>query len=240
MKRLVPDGLGPLLRELPSLPTRRAILLGWAAPAPILVEIQDLPKTSQPESPDPAFWDVWTGKSARRIDWATIAASSQREGMNRRLPVRLLPVRRCPVRLVRHERREQALQMQALTGSTVPLSTDLRVPLVQAMNPILGSEPMAVKDITTRGAEAPLDEFRRIGLYAMLERYGGRPSTRWLVEVDGRRFDQKVLLRAAHVCKGFGTMPPRGPGWFNAGHARRHLEGRLGYRVVASVASSDR
>ena len=34
MKRLVPDGLGPLLRELPSLPTRRAILLGWAAPAP--------------------------------------------------------------------------------------------------------------------------------------------------------------------------------------------------------------
>ena len=34
VKRLVPDGLGPLLRELPTLPTRRAILLGWAAPAP--------------------------------------------------------------------------------------------------------------------------------------------------------------------------------------------------------------
>ena len=73
MKRLVPDGLGPLLRELPSLPTRRAILLGWAAPAPILVEMQDLQKAFQPESPDPAFWDVWTGIHERRIDWAEIS-----------------------------------------------------------------------------------------------------------------------------------------------------------------------
>ena len=77
MKRLVPDGLGPLLRELPSLPTRRAILLGWAAPAPILVEVRDLEKEFQPESPDPAFWDVWTGMEERPIDWATIAASWQ-------------------------------------------------------------------------------------------------------------------------------------------------------------------
>ena len=77
MKRLVPDGLGPLLRELPSLPTRRAILLGWAAPAPILVEVRDLPKKFQPESPDPAFWDVWTGEQQRRIDWASIAGAWQ-------------------------------------------------------------------------------------------------------------------------------------------------------------------
>ena len=77
MKRLVPDGLGPLLRELPSLPTRRAILLGWAAPAPILVEVRDLPKTFQPESPDPAFWDVWTGEEQRTIDWASIADAWQ-------------------------------------------------------------------------------------------------------------------------------------------------------------------
>ena len=77
MKRLVPDGLGPLLRELPSLPTRRAILLGWAAPAPILVEVRDLPKPFQPESPDPAFWDVWTGEEQRRIDWASIGDAWQ-------------------------------------------------------------------------------------------------------------------------------------------------------------------
>ena len=30
VRRLVPDGLGSLLRELPSLPTGRAIMLGWA------------------------------------------------------------------------------------------------------------------------------------------------------------------------------------------------------------------
>ena len=73
VKRLVPDGLGPLLRELPSLPTRRAILLGWAAPAPTLVEIQEIPDEFRPHSPDPAFWDVWTGEEERRIDWAAIA-----------------------------------------------------------------------------------------------------------------------------------------------------------------------
>lgn len=77
MKRLVPDGLGPLLRELPSLPTRRAILLGWAAPAPILVEVRDLPEEQQPESPDPAFWEVWTGRKPRHIDWASVAKTWQ-------------------------------------------------------------------------------------------------------------------------------------------------------------------
>ena len=73
VKRLVPDGLGPLLRELPSLPTRRAILLGWAAPAPTLIEIQEISDEYRPHSPDPAFWDVWIGKQERPIDWKTIA-----------------------------------------------------------------------------------------------------------------------------------------------------------------------
>ncbi len=36
--RLVPDNVGGLLRELPSLPSRQAVLLGWAAPIPVLVE----------------------------------------------------------------------------------------------------------------------------------------------------------------------------------------------------------
>ena len=77
MKRLVPDGLGPLLRELPSLPTRRAILLGWAAPAPTLVEVLEIPDDHRPHSPDPAFWDVWTGEKERRIDWTHIARTWQ-------------------------------------------------------------------------------------------------------------------------------------------------------------------
>ena len=73
VKRLVPDGLGDLLRELPSLPSRRAILLGWGAPAPLLVEVRELSDAHRPNSPDPAFWDVWTGTKKCEIDWSKIS-----------------------------------------------------------------------------------------------------------------------------------------------------------------------
>ena len=82
---------------------------------------------------------------------------------------------------------------------------------------------MAVGEITTRGIELALQEFQRIGLEAMLKKYGGRASTRWYVKVGHRHFDQKVLLRAAHRHEGLGDLPSRGSGRFNAGHARRHL-----------------
>jgi hypothetical protein len=72
VSKLVPDNLGALLRELPSLPSRQAILLGWATPVPVLVEINDLPESQRPKSSDPKFWEVWTGKEAREIDWAKI------------------------------------------------------------------------------------------------------------------------------------------------------------------------
>jgi hypothetical protein len=75
VKRLVPDALGDLLRELPSLPSRRAILLGWGAPAPVLVEVRELPEAHRPHSPDPDFWEVWTGAQARSVDWKAIADS---------------------------------------------------------------------------------------------------------------------------------------------------------------------
>lgn len=80
VKKLVPDGLGTLLRDLPSLPSRRAILLGWAAPAPVLVEVREVPEEQRPHSPDPAFWDVWTGAKERRIDWERIARDWQGGG----------------------------------------------------------------------------------------------------------------------------------------------------------------
>ena len=73
MKRLVPDGLGDLLREMPSLPSRRAILLGWGAHAPVLVEVRELPDGERPYSPDPAFWRVWTGEQACEVDWHAVA-----------------------------------------------------------------------------------------------------------------------------------------------------------------------
>jgi uncharacterized protein len=70
--KLVPDNLAGLLKELPSLPSRQAVLLGWAATVPTLVEILELPEAQQPRSQDPQFWAVWTGEEQRSIDWDKI------------------------------------------------------------------------------------------------------------------------------------------------------------------------
>ncbi len=70
--KLVPDNLGGLLKELPCLPSRQAILLGWATSVPVLVEITELPEEYRPKSADPKFWEVWTGREKRPIDWNKI------------------------------------------------------------------------------------------------------------------------------------------------------------------------
>jgi hypothetical protein len=72
VRRLVPDNVGGLLRELPSLPSRQAILLGWATPIPVMVEVSELPLAQRPLSDDPDFWDVWSRKSDRSIDWPSL------------------------------------------------------------------------------------------------------------------------------------------------------------------------
>jgi DNA helicase HerA-like ATPase len=72
---LVPDNLAGLLRELPSLPSQQAILLGWAAQLPLLIRIRTLPENQRPRSADPDFWKVWTGEESRPLDWADIAKS---------------------------------------------------------------------------------------------------------------------------------------------------------------------
>ncbi|MEZ4699459.1 MAG: DUF87 domain-containing protein [Rhodothermales bacterium] len=77
--KLVPDNLKGLLRELPSLPSQNAILLGWASELPVLVHMNDLPKDKQPKSADPDYWDVWTGKDSdgnpvvREPNWQAVA-----------------------------------------------------------------------------------------------------------------------------------------------------------------------
>lgn len=77
--RLLPDNFKGLLKELPSLPSQRAILLGWASELPILLKIRDLDKEQRPQSDDPDFWDVWSredidgNKVERNVDWKTIA-----------------------------------------------------------------------------------------------------------------------------------------------------------------------
>lgn len=70
--RLVPDNVGGLLRELPSLPSRQAVLLGWAAPIPVFVEVEELPEHHRPQSADPDFWDIWTRANQRSVTWTEI------------------------------------------------------------------------------------------------------------------------------------------------------------------------
>ena len=70
--KLVPDNLRGLLRDLPSLPSRAAILLGWASELPLLVQMNELPENQRPKSDDPDFWDVWSNKSPRDVQWKTI------------------------------------------------------------------------------------------------------------------------------------------------------------------------
>ncbi|MBN7771842.1 ATP-binding protein [Clostridium aminobutyricum] len=72
IRKLVPDNLGNLLDELPSLPTQKAIVLGTSVPLPTVVEIRELSLGKRPNSDDPAFWDVWTNKETRDLNWKPI------------------------------------------------------------------------------------------------------------------------------------------------------------------------
>lgn len=74
VRRLVPDNLGGLLKELPSLPSGEAILLGWATAIPLLVQLRRLPQEQQPRSTDPEFWEAWTGTVDRNPDWPAVVA----------------------------------------------------------------------------------------------------------------------------------------------------------------------
>ncbi len=77
--KLVPDNLRGLLRDLPSLPSRHAILLGWASELPVLVQMNALPEQHRPKSDDPDFWAVWSGNDGngqtveRLLNWKSIS-----------------------------------------------------------------------------------------------------------------------------------------------------------------------
>lgn len=83
--KLLPDNLHGLMRDLPVLPARQAILLGWASELPVLVEMNELSKEQQPQSTDPDYWNVWTGKDEngtevrRDVDWKAIADDWQQQ-----------------------------------------------------------------------------------------------------------------------------------------------------------------
>lgn len=73
VSRLLPDNMKGILREMPSLPSQYAVLLGWASELPVMVKMRTLPKNQCPQSDDPDFWDVWIGTENRKIDWSVIA-----------------------------------------------------------------------------------------------------------------------------------------------------------------------
>lgn len=71
--RLLPDNMRGVLREMPSLPSQYAVLLGWASELPVMVKMRTLPKSQCPQSDAPDYWDVWTGAKERKINWRQIA-----------------------------------------------------------------------------------------------------------------------------------------------------------------------
>ncbi len=77
--KLVPDNLRGLLRDLPSLPSKNAILLGWASELPVLVQMNHLSAEHRPRSDDPDYWNVWTGQDqngnpvTREVNWKEVA-----------------------------------------------------------------------------------------------------------------------------------------------------------------------
>jgi DNA helicase HerA-like ATPase len=73
IRRLVPDALGDLLSELPSLPTRVGMLLGWAADIPTVVEMHDLDVNYRPQSDDPPLFGVWTGDKPGSTGWTAVS-----------------------------------------------------------------------------------------------------------------------------------------------------------------------
>ncbi|MEO0297666.1 MAG: ATP-binding protein [candidate division WOR-3 bacterium] len=82
VKKLVPDSMGGILNDLSILPSRKAIILGWAIPIPTLIEINELPEEQRPKSADPEFWDVWICEKERKVNWDKISEEWQEKKAN--------------------------------------------------------------------------------------------------------------------------------------------------------------
>ena len=88
---------------------------------------------------------------------------------------------------------------------------------------------MALRDICRDSVIKAIEQYDEIGCFNMLNKYGGKLSTRWYIHYNGKKYDQKLICRAAHSLQGLGPLPP-GRGTFTAGQAKPKLEA-LGFEV---------
>ena len=79
VRRMVPDSLGSLLSDLPVLPSRSALLMGWAVDLPTIVQVEDLDSAYRPRSDDPSFFRNWTNTSETRVHRSDVASTWTRE-----------------------------------------------------------------------------------------------------------------------------------------------------------------
>lgn len=96
---------------------------------------------------------------------------------------------------------------------------------------------MALTDITRQAVLQAVQEYDDRGPEAFLRAYGFRPARSYLLVVDGRQYDSKAVVGAAH-----GFLPGREPlraAEFSGGrdHAAKVLSG-LGFQVVYAPAAT--
>ncbi|MDE0268023.1 MAG: DUF87 domain-containing protein [Acidimicrobiaceae bacterium] len=74
ISKLVPDNLGTLMNDIPSLPTQTAILLGWGIELPLLIRIPDLAEAERPDSSDINFVPTWEGHNSSVLSWNNVVS----------------------------------------------------------------------------------------------------------------------------------------------------------------------
>lgn len=90
---------------------------------------------------------------------------------------------------------------------------------------------MALYEITRAAVLQAVAEYDRLGRDAFLHRYGFGPSRSYLLEIDGKVYDSKAIVGAAHGC--LPGRDPLGSDEFSGGKdcAVKLLRG-LGFDVV--------
>lgn len=79
-----------------------------------------------------------------------------------------------------------------------------------------GSAVAALHRVTAAAVLSAIREYDELGQVAFLEKYGFRPAVRYTLIHDGRRYDSKAIVGAAH---GYATGIPLRPAEFSGGAA---------------------